>query len=457
MIRLTRRQMAAVMGAAAIAPKAVVAQVGTPGASPAASPAASPVPGGAVLKATYTLPAIPLAQWQNEILPDHPIANDRGFLLGGIGSDIFHVPGTDPNLLYMVTDRGPNGTVKVGGDSRTTFPVPDFTPTIFLVELDNEEITVLDAVPLVGKSGAPVTGLPNTEALDAPAWDVTGEEEIAFNPSGLDTEGLVMAGDGSFWLSDEYSPSIVHARIDGRVIARYGPQGVDLAGADYTVVDSLPAIYAKRRSNRGFEGLAISGDGRTLYASLQSPLYVPDKKAGQASVNTRILAFDIADTGPSAEYVYQFDDVTAFDPSVDGATDEMKLSGIAWVNETTLLVIERTDAVAKIYAIDIAGATNILGGVYDDAATSPSLEEQNDLRGAGIVPLTKTLVVDLNAVATMPQKIEGIAILDDTTIAVANDNDFDINEFDADGNMIPTGRTSQVFVIALSAPLGLAG
>ena len=95
-------------------------------------------------------------------------------------------------------------------------------------------------------------------------------------------------------------------------------------------------------------------------------------------------------------------------------------------------------------------------GVYDDAATSPSLEQQNDLAGTDIVPVAKTLIVDLNSVTPMPAKIEGLAILDDTTIAVANDNDFDINEFDADGKTIPTGRASQVFVIGLPAPLGIA-
>ena len=453
MYSMTRRQMAGLMGAVAIAPKLALAHEGTPAA---ATPAASPAVGKAVLKATYTFPEIPLATFQNELLPDHPIADDRGFLLGGIGSDIFHVPGTADTLLYMVTDRGPNGTVKVGDESRTTFPVPDFTPTIFLVSLENEAIEVLDAIPLVGKSGAPVTGLPNTDRLDAPAWDFSGEKQLPYNPSGLDTEGLVLANDGSFWLADEYSPSLVHVRIDGTVVARYVPEGLELAGADYPVVGSLPAIYAERRSNRGFEGLAISGDGSTLFAALQSPLYVPDKKAGQASVNTRILAFSTSAAKPSAEYVYQFDDVTAFDPAVEGATDEMKLSGIAWVNETTLLVIERTDDVAKIYAIDLSGATNLLGGEADDAGTSPSLEERNDLGGTAIVPVAKTLVVDLNEVATMPQKIEGLAIIDDTTIAVANDNDFDINEFDADGRTIPTGRASQVFVIGLPAPLGLA-
>ena len=36
--------------------------------------------------------------------------------------------------------------------------------------------------------------------------------------------------------------------------------------------DVLPAEYSDRRDNRGFEGIALSEDGRTLYAIMQNPL-----------------------------------------------------------------------------------------------------------------------------------------------------------------------------------------
>jgi hypothetical protein len=80
-----------------------------------------------------------------------------------------------------------------------------------------------------------------------------------------------------------------------------------------TVAAALPAIYAKREDNRGFEGLAISDDGKTLFAGLQSPLENPGKKAAEKSRNTRILAFDTAKERPTAEYVYQFDAAEDFD------------------------------------------------------------------------------------------------------------------------------------------------
>ena len=115
---------------------------------------------------------------------------------------------------------------------------------------------------------------------------------------------------------------------------------------------------------------------------------------------------------------------------------------------------EITDLLAKLYTVDLSTATNILGTAWDDAATSPSLEGTADLAAAQVVALPKTLVAALPAFPGIaPGKVEGIAILDKSTIAVANDNDFDIGDFDADGNLITTGTQSQLKTIQLAAPL----
>jgi len=438
-----RSRIASVVGGLALIPSLAFAQSATPAATPAATPIAS----SPAIVATYTLPDVPLDYYQNEVLPDYPIADAHNFLLGGVGSDLWHQPGDPADVFYMVTDRGPNGSVTVGDEDRTTFPVADFTPTILKVQVSGTEIQVLEATPIVGQSGAPVTGVSNVEGRDEAPYDFLGEVALDYNPSGLDTEGLIRTANGDFWLAEEYSPSIIHVSAEGEVIARYTPEGITLEGADYPVIDSLPAIYGDRRGNRGFEGLTISGDETTLYAALQSPLYVPDSAAGKASVNTRILAFDIATEAPVAEYVYQFDDINEFDASAEGKTDLMKLSAIVWVDENTLILDERTDPVAKLYTVDLTNATNILGGEYDDVTTSPSLEETNDLSGTDIVPLEKSLLLDLNTLGEMPLKIEGVAIIDEDTIAVVNDNDFDINEPDENGDNIPTGKQSEIIVI----------
>ena len=185
------------------------------------------------------------------------------------------------------------------------------------------------------------------------------------------------------------------------------PEGLQIAGADYPVVPALPGILKTRSSNRGFEGLTLSQDGSTLYLAIQSPLANPNPKTGNKSRNVRILAFDIASERVTAEYVYRFEPVADFDPTVKPAPEEMKLSGLAPAGPSTLLVLERTDRVAKLYLADLAGATNILGSRWDDPGTNPSLEAVGNPADDRITVLAKSLVVDLSTISEMPGQDRG--------------------------------------------------
>ncbi|MBI3470291.1 MAG: esterase-like activity of phytase family protein [Candidatus Solibacter usitatus] len=400
---------------------------------------------------TYTLPDIPLGQFQNSVLPG-TITNDRNFLLGGVGSGLWRHPEDGPNIYWMVTDRGANGLVQPG--SKRTFPVPAFTPFILRVRAEQDgSLAILDRIPITGLGASlnGVTGLSNTTRDETP-YNCNASATLPFNPNGLDTEDLVRTHDGAFWLVEEYSPSIVKLDSTGRVEKRFIPAGVVLAGTDYVVSAVLPAIYgAKRKRNRGFEGLAITPNQKTLIAALQSPLSNPTSAVGNASRNTRLLLFDIESELPVAEYVYRFQPSTEF-----AATDpaEMKVSAVVALDEHRLLVLERTDAVAKIYRVDLRRGTNILGSRWDDLATSPSLEALSNPAAAGVTVLPKDLVIDLSTVPGVPQKIEGLAVLDDgMRIAISNDNDFDVGTFDANCNNVGAGAKSKILEIRLDAPL----
>ena len=215
----------------------------------------------------------------------------------------------------MLTDRGPNGQIRVDGSNRRTFWVPEFNPTILRVKTEEKAIRILETIPIVGQSGKPVTGLPNLKGIDETPYNYSAKEILPFNPNGLDTEGLVRASAGDFWIAEEYSPSLVHLDRNGRVLKRYIPEGLNLEGTDYPVAQALPAIYGKRKINRGFEGIALSADEKMLYLVLQSPLLNPDRKTGDVSRNTRLLVFDIASERVTAEYVYRFDVSKEFDPN----------------------------------------------------------------------------------------------------------------------------------------------
>ncbi len=406
--------------------------------------------------ATYALPDTPIKSFQNGVLPGS-VANDRKVLLGSIGSDLWRGPKDPRDEFWMLTDRGPNGQIKVDGANRRTFWVPDFNPMILRVKTDGETVKILQTLPIVGASGRPVTGLPNLKGIDETPYDYSARDVLTFNPNGLDTEGLVRTAAGEFWIAEEYSPSLLHVDRTGKVLKRYVPEGVKLNGTDYPVAEVLPAIYSKRKINRGFEGLALSSDEKTLYLTLQSPLLNPDKKTGDASRNSRLIAFDIPSERVTAEYVYRFDLAKEFDPNPKTTPEEMKLSAVVFLNPTTLLILERTDLVAKLYSVDLSQATNILNTKWNDLKTAPSLEALGDPAAADVIVLRKSLVLDLSSLKGMPDKIEGVAVLDRNTIAVSNDNDFDSEEskYDDQGNNVGKGKISQILTIYLAKPLPL--
>jgi hypothetical protein len=314
-------------------------------------------------------------------------------------------------------------------------------------------ITVLETIPIVGQSGKPVTGLSNLEVKDEPPYDYKAEMLLPYNVNGLDTEGLVRLPNGEFWLTEEYSPSLVRVDPSGKVVKRYVPEGLALPGADYPVVEALPAIYGKRKINRGFEGLALSPDQTTLFLTLQSPLLNPDAGTGNPSRMTRVLVFDIATEKPVAEFVYRFEAAGDFDLTANRPASEMKLSGVIALSADSLLILERTDWTARLYRVDLKPATNILGSRWSDPSTVPSLEASNDPARIGLTVIPKTLVIDLSELAGMPDKLEGIALVNPTTLTVANDNDFDISTFDEAGNTQGPGAKSYILVITLTTPL----
>jgi hypothetical protein len=393
-----------------------------------------------------SLPDIPLASLPKSI----QLENDRGILLGGF-SDLWRAS-TDPkNEFWIVTDRGPNASPEIDGKKHRTFPVPDFTPLILHVRADRDRLKLLEIIPLTDKRKRPVTGLPNDTAKDGPSFSYDAKAELGVNPNGLDTEGMIRMPDGSFWLAEEYRPSIVKVSANGVVEKRLIPEGEKLDGATCEVADTLPAVYARRKENRGFEGLALSEDATILYAALQSPLSNPDEKSGEKSRNTRILAIDIEADRPAAEYVYQFDEAKDFD--VGAKRKDMKIGGVAIWSAKQMLVLERTDAKAKIYAVDLSRATNLLATPHSSATGNASLERMDDLAKANIRPLPKKLVADLSAVAGIPEKLEGLAIVDAETIAVVNDNDFGFKGFDDNGRAISNGVKSELVLIHLPSKL----
>ncbi|MCF3131421.1 esterase-like activity of phytase family protein [Streptomyces olivochromogenes] len=414
----------------------------------AGAASAAPADEAAHVTRTATLGDIPLGTFSNALLPGS-VDNDRGVDLGGIGSDIY--PAGRKGEFWTITDRGPNGQIKVDGKKRRTFPVPGFDPAIVKIRVSGDRVEVIDAIPLTTSSGKGVTGLSNQQGRDEAPYSYDAKTPLSYNPNGLDTEGIVRAADGTFWLVDEYGPSLIHVSARGKVLTRYVPKGLNLTGADYPVVEALPSVLLHRKINRGFEGLAQLPGG-DLVMAVQSPLSLPNGDAGDTSLTTRLLRFSPRKQAVTAEYAYRFDPVNVVDPSEDD-TSELKISSVVAVGGNRLLVEERTDKAARLQLVKLGHGSDILGGPWDDDTTSPSLEQLPDPAAAGVPVLAKRLVVDLGKVSGVPGKIEGVARVDHDTLALINDNDFGMTDgtgaFDAQGRLVDSGIETTVTYVRL--------
>lgn len=441
-----------------------------------------------------------------------PIIGSGGIREGGL-SGLQVVPGTGNRRFVTITDRGPNGqpTAATGG---RTFPTPTFAPTIMELQADDDgrlsvtrrlQIRIPGADPLRGTGpgkvpGDPqlITGFRNVVAplVDDRIWLQTGDTTIAeqaeTDPYGLDTEGIAVdPRDGSYWVSDEYRPSIARLTSSGvmrqRIVpADAGDLDTDPTGATVPLSDAydgptepslqelLPKEYNARKLNRGMEGLAINADGTRLFGIMQNPLdtrntgeYITGgygtrcngvTGAPSASQNfyrgDRIVEFDISEPSDPqliGEFVYRLEAIPGADATAQG---KLRISDLTWQNGK-LYVVEHDDDAAghgnrKVFEVDLAGATNLTtAAAYDtfaERAATATVGANTQALGcfidAGtdaeiaalptpIVPVQKTNYLDLSpaGVDFGFNKVEGITKLEGIDgIAIVNDNDFALDQ-----------------------------
>jgi len=221
---------------------------------------------------------------------------------------------------------------------------------------------------------------------------------------------------------------------------------VSAAGGTLDVQPAFPGIVNAFRKNRGFEGLALSPDGRTLYTLLQSPLDFQSLGVSNANRNLarnspyiRVFKLDISNPAApvvTAQWVYILS--RGFSSAVPD-----KISDVQLLGEDVLLIQERDDArpteITNYYSADFTNATNLLvpGPAADLAAktTVPTLEMTNPVP-AIITPSTRQLAVDLDArlagAEFVNSKIEGSSVVpgpgaNSSLFTTVNDNDFDLD------------------------------
>jgi hypothetical protein len=239
----------------------------------------------------------------------------------------------------------------------------------------------------------------------------------------LDPEGIRATSRGTFFISEEYRPSVFEFDSKGHWLRELpAPERYLIEKPGGVPQEELPPHnQSGRQTNRGWEGVALSLDEQKVYAMVQSPLIQDgglDAANQRVGTNARIWEYHLT-TGTSREFLYPLEDKS------------LGCSDIVAVGPNQLLVIERdglpgdSASFKRLYEVDFSHATDI-----QNIAQLPT----TGIPG-GVRPVAKKLFLDLLdpkhglAGSQFPEKIEGIALgpkLPDGSrvLIVASDNDF---------------------------------
>lgn len=155
----------------------------------------------------------------------------------------------------------------------------------------------------------------------------------------FDPESFQIVGD-KIWIGDEFGPFLIRTDMQGRVEAVFETQvdGQVVRSPDHpsAVLPAPGGVLQERvRRSKGFEGMALSADGRFLYAMLEGALYDPatrqlEQVDGREFL--RILEFDVqAGRWTGRHWKYVLDE------------NGLSIGDFNMIDATTALVIERDD------------------------------------------------------------------------------------------------------------------
>jgi hypothetical protein len=336
----------------------------------------------------------------------------------GYFSDIYY--DTNRNEWWGLSDRGPGGGTLDYGTRMHRFTLD--------VDLNTGAISNYQLVQTVRFTNG---GLPMNGIAPSP----TNSLGNAFDPEGI----VVNPRNGNFLVSDEYGPSLYEFDRNGNKLRAFTtPAGlIPRNGASSTPnFAGDTGNTAGKRTNRGFEGLAISPDGQYAFAMLQSAML--DEGGGNGTLN-RIVKFDTTSGLAVGQYAYQ----------MKRASQGQGISALVAINDHEFFVLERNNLGLgagasigsganvpdkEVYKIDLTGATDVTGLDLD----APGVAFSQVVKGAKVIDLdANTLDLDGNgsveATGKTPEKWEGLAIgprLNDGShlILAGNDNDYSVTQ-----------------------------
>jgi hypothetical protein len=250
----------------------------------------------------------------------------------------------------------------------------------------------------------------------------------------FDIESFQIAPDGTFWFGDEFGPFLLHTDATGRLLAAPVPTPGVMSPSNPTLPPGTPPNLA---NSKGFEGMAISPDGRTLYPMLEGP--VAEDTAAGLPADLRIFEVKLDRGGSRARFTGDFSRYRLEHPA-------NAIGDFIAVNQHEFLVIERDNGAgptARFKAVFLIDLRDRDGDGYVDKHLLVNLMAVPDPAGiGGFGPFFSFPFVT----------IEDVEIVGRSTIAVLNDNNFP-----GTGGRAPDRPDENEFILVrLDQPLDVA-
>jgi hypothetical protein len=249
----------------------------------------------------------------------------------------------------------------------------------------------------------------------------------------LDIESIRIARDGTLWFGDEFGPFLVHTDATGKVLEAPIP----LPGIQSPQNPFLPNPDAWTiRASRGFEGMARSIDGKTLYPMLEGAL------RNDPDVRRRILnEFDLrsrAYTGRTWQY------------HVDAAFPDAVIGDLTALDEHRFVLIERDDGQGadarqkKVFLIDLR---RIDAQGFLEKRLVVDLLHIRDPNGVSLPARPGEFGVG-DPFSFPLQSVESLEVLGGERLLVGSDNNYPFS----DGRWIARDRPDDTELIVVRAP-----
>ena len=250
----------------------------------------------------------------------------------------------------------------------------------------------------------------------------------------FDPESIQVVGD-EWWIGDEFGPYVLRVTPQGKVLGVIETVvgNKSYRSPDHYMNGRLPnypgeANFEVRRSG-GFEPMAKSIDGKTLYPMFEWPLWdttTKSQETHQGKPYTRILELDVASKSYGTRmWKYSFEEVgnVASDFQMLSSTtglvierdDTTEGSGILCKDEPRTDCFTRPAKFKRVYKIDFAQTD--ADGFVKKVAFIDLTKIANPQRLAKIGPNEENFVLPHLGP-------EGLAVVDANHIVVVNDNNF---------------------------------